>query len=71
MQRARQTNKNKNQEEFNVLGFAIPLAVALAGLGAILFAVYLADEPEETYLDENQYDVENYDVKDKPYIYAY
>ncbi|MGZ5242729.1 MAG: hypothetical protein ACXWDO_09795 [Bacteroidia bacterium] len=49
---------------------AVPIAIAAAGVSAILLALYMANRHVVKLTDENQYDVENYEVKDKPYIYG-
>ena len=49
---------------------ALPIALATAGVGAILLSLYLANRKIVKILDDTQFDVENYEVKDKPYIYG-
>ncbi|RYD74542.1 MAG: hypothetical protein EOP53_18085 [Sphingobacteriales bacterium] len=49
---------------------ALPLAIATAGIGAIILSLYLANRKIVKMIDDNQFDVENYDIMDKPYIYA-
>lgn len=49
---------------------AVPIAIAAAGVSAILLAIYMANRQVVKLSDDNQFDVENYEVKDKPYIYG-
>jgi hypothetical protein len=59
--------ENYSQPKYNL---ALPLALATAGVGAILLSLYLANRQIVKIIDDNQFDVENYEVKDKPYIYG-